>query len=82
MRRIKVGVYSNNLKISLDYSVMNKYLYVCRASMYHFRKGFETLFEGFKDPDKFQKEDREQTELMAKLFPVMVYLSMNHKPYG
>jgi len=40
------------------------------------------LFEGFKDPDKFQKEDREQTELMAKLFPVMVYLSMNHKPYG
>jgi len=77
-----VGIYSNNLKISLDYSVMDKYIYVLKASWFHFKKGFETLYEGFKDPDKFYKEDRETNELMAKLFPVMVYLSMNHKPYG
>jgi hypothetical protein len=77
-----MGIYTNNLKNKLQFIIMDKYLYVLRASWYHFRRGFETLYEGFKDPDKFYKEDREQTTLLAKLFPIMVYLTMNHKPYG
>ena len=77
-----MGVHTNNLKNSEHYIIMNKYLYVLRASWYLFRRGFETLYEGFKDPEKFKKEDREQTMLLAKIFPVMVYLTMNHKPYG
>ena len=50
-----MGIYTNNLKNKLQFIIMDKYLYVLRASWYHFRRGFETLYEGFKDPEKFKK---------------------------
>jgi hypothetical protein len=55
---------------------MNKYLYVLRASFFHFKRGIEVLWEGLLNPEKFQKEDMKQNELLVKLFPTIVAMSV------
>lgn len=49
-----------------------------RASFFHFKRGIEVLWEGLLNPEKFQKEDMKQNELLAKLFPTIVAMSVVH----
>lgn len=60
---------------------MNNYLYVIRASFYHFRRGLEILWEGFLNPKKFREEDRKQNELLVKVFPTILAMSVIHKSH-
>ena len=58
---------------------MKKYIKVIKLSLFYFKRGFQTLWEGLRNPDKFNQEEQLSNELIAKLFPFMVWMSMNHK---
>ena len=58
---------------------MNKYFYVLRAASFHFKNAFKTLYDGFKDPQKFYEDDKRNNEIMAKVFPMAVMMNLIHK---
>lgn len=58
---------------------MKKYIKVIKLSLFHFKMGFKTLWEGLRNPDKFNEEEKISNEILVKLFPFMLWMSINQK---
>lgn len=58
----------------MDYT---KVIFIVKLSLWYFKKAFETLYVGLKDPEKFYKEEKRNDEIIRRILPLLVANSLS-----